>query len=307
VNRWQVQGITSVAWKIIAMAFQHCGIIGLGLLGGSLALDLRREFPALRITGIARREQTLADAANLRVDDVPVFTHLATELAEVCTADLVVLCTPVQTIIQTLAALSPCLAHGALVTDVGSTKRAVMNAASTVLPPGVAFIGGHPMAGSDRAGLSHARAGLYRGATWALCVPPGQEAAAERLAALLARLGACPLPIAADVHDDLVALTSHLPHVVAAAVTNRVLGSLYGDAVLPFIAGGFRDTTRVAAANPAMWRDILLTNRDRVVAALDALLVELDGWRTAIRSGDAPHVEALLTTAHHRRERLNHD
>ena len=287
------------------MAFQHCSIIGLGLLGGSLALDLREHFPAMTITGIARRRETLAEAAALQLDGAAVFTHLSRELTAAGEADLVVLCTPVQTIIDQLAQLAPLLAPGTLVTDVGSTKRAIMNAAVTVLPPGVHFVGSHPMAGSDRAGLSYARRGLYRDATWALCIPEGAEECAGALAQLVETIGAQPLTIDADTHDDIVALTSHLPHVVASAVTNQVLGSVYDDVLVPFIAGGFRDTTRIAAANPAMWRDIMLTNRDHVVAALNALIADLSSWRDAIGSGDAPHLEALLTTAHNRRERLN--
>ncbi len=286
------------------MPFTHCSVIGLGLLGGSLALDLRQQFPRMAITGIARRTTTLDEAAALRCGTAAVFTHLSADLADAGAADLVVLCTPVQTVIEQLAVLAPHLRPGAVVTDVGSTKRMVMNAAATVMPAGTAFIGGHPMAGSDRAGLVHARAELYRGATWALCVPDGNDEAAAHLSELIITLGARPLPIDADTHDALVALTSHLPHVLAAALTNQVLGSAYGDAVLPFIAGGFRDSTRIAAANPTMWRDICLTNRDRLVAALNALLAELEQWRDAIRAGDAPHLEALLTTAHRQRERM---
>jgi len=287
------------------MTFHHCSIIGLGLLGGSLALDLREQGVAMAITGIARRQATLAEAAGMTLDGHPVFTHLSAELSAVRNSDLVVLCTPVQTTIQQLAELAPHLAPGTVVTDVGSTKRMIMNAATLALPPAVRFVGGHPLAGSDRAGLSHARRGLYQGATWALCVPPGAEEAAARLAALLGQIGARPLPIDPDRHDALVALTSHLPHVTACALANRVLCSEYGDEVLAFIAGGFRDATRIAAANPAMWRDICLTNRDNLLTALDSLTAEIAHWRAAIASGDAPHLEALLTTAHDRREELN--
>lgn len=283
------------------MTFRHCGIVGLGLLGGSLALDLRALAPAMTITGVARRQATLDEAAAMRADGAPVFSHLSCDLDAVREADLVVLCTPVQTILQQLVDLAGRLAPGAVVTDVGSTKRAVMNAASSVLPEGLVFVGGHPMAGSEQAGLAHARAGLYRGATWALCVPAGAEAAARRLAALIATVGARPTEIDADSHDDIVALTSHLPHVIAGALANTTLGSAYDDLVRPFIAGGFRDTTRIAAAHPAMWRDILLTNRDRVLAALDAYDAEMAAWREAIRGGDAPHLEALLTMARERR------
>ena len=287
------------------MPFHSCSIVGLGLLGGSLALDLRCAFPNMVITGIARRSATLEEAARLTIDGTAVFSRLGTKLADARDSELVVLCTPVQTTMNQLVELGALLPPGAVVTDVGSTKRMIMNAAATALPPGVHFVGGHPLAGSDRAGLAHARAGLYRGATWALCVPAGSEEAAATWQAMLATLGARPLTIDPDLHDALVARTSHLPHVMAGALTNLVLAGPYGDQVLPFIAGGFRDSTRIAAANPAMWRDICLTNGDNLVAALDSLTRELTQWRNAIRAGDAPHLEALLTTAHDRRERLN--
>jgi prephenate dehydrogenase len=287
------------------MTFRHLGIVGLGLLGGSLAMDARRLFPDMAVTGVARRRDTLDEAARLQVDGATVFTHLATGLDALRDADLVVLCTPVQTIIAQLAALAPLLAPGTVVTDVGSTKRAILNAASTALPPSVFFVGGHPMAGSDRAGLSYAREGLYRGATWGFCIPAGAEAAAARVQAFVTALGARPLVIDPDEHDAIVALSSHLPHVTASALTNVTLGSAQADALIPFIAGGFRDATRVAAASPAMWRDICLTNRDRLSVAILQLIDELATWREAIRAGDAAHLEALLTTASHRRERLN--
>lgn len=287
------------------MIFQHCSIIGLGLLGGSLALDLRRQYPEMVITGIARQQATLAQAATMRIDDMPVFTHLSCELTATRGADLVVLCTPVQTILTQLVEMAPLLPAGAVVTDVGSTKRAVMNAAATVLPAGVSFIGGHPMAGSDRAGIAHAREGLYRGAIWALCIPAAAEKAAEGLVGLVEGVGAHPLMLDADLHDQLVALTSHLPHITSAALASYVLGNPHGDALLPFIVGGFRDTTRIAAGNPAMWRDIMLTNRDNILEALHGLIADLGQWRDAIGAGDAPHLEALLTMAHNQRERLN--
>jgi prephenate dehydrogenase len=125
------------------------------------------------------------------------------------------------------------------------------------------------------------------------------------LIALAETLGAHPVPIDADIHDDLVARTSHLPHILAGALTNLVLGDTQSEMSEPFIAGGFRDCTRIAASNPAIWRDILLTNRDRVLTAVEAMRVEFDHWEEAIRDNDAPHLEALLTAAQQRRERLN--
>lgn len=287
------------------MSFSHCGIVGLGLLGGSLAIDLRHHFPQMTITGVARRQETLEEAARLRYRDLPVFTHLTTELGAVRETDVIVLCTPVQTVIEQLAELATLAAPGTIVTDVGSTKRMVMNAAATALPAGVFFVGGHPMAGSDRAGLSHARAGLYRDATWALCTPEGAEGAAARLCELIEILGAQPLPIDPVFHDGMVGLTSHLPHIVACALSTQVLGNPNREMVRAFIAGGFRDTTRIAAANTAMWRDICLTNRDNIVRELNTLIASFEQWRDALRAGDEPHLEALLATAHGLREELN--
>jgi prephenate dehydrogenase len=284
------------------MNFQHCTIVGIGLLGGSLALDLRRHYPEIIITGIARRQATLDEASLIRHGKELVFNRLSLNLEDAADADLVVLCTPVQTIIQQLAALAKLLKPGAVVTDVGSAKRAVMNAAVTVLPPTVHFIGGHPMAGSDRAGLIFAVPDLFVDASWALCIPPGHEEAAAKLAEVIQTLGAHPVIIDAASHDAIVALTSHLPHVVAAALVKIVLSH---EEVMPFLAGGFRDTTRIAAGNPPMWRDIILTNRDQVISALNLMIAELTTWRDVVRSGDAPHLEALLTTACDQREQLN--
>jgi len=287
------------------MTFTHCSIVGLGLLGGSLAIDLRHHFPRMTLTGIARRRKTLEDAAVLRRDGAAVFTHLSQELSAIRGADLIIFCTPVQTVIQQLAEIAPFVSPGAMVTDVGSTKRMVMNAAATVLPAGVCFVGGHPMAGSERAGLSHARAGLFRDAAWALCAPAGAEEAADRVSAVVEAIGAHPLRIDAELHDQLVALSSHLPHVVACALAMQVLGSPRAEAARAFIAGGFRDTTRIAAANTAMWRDICLTNRDNIVRELNEMIAALEGWRDALRNGDAPHLEVLLARAHTLREELN--
>lgn len=289
----------------MGMTFTHCSIVGLGLLGGSLAIDLRHHFPQMTLTGVARRQKTLDDAAALRVDDAPVFTHLSDALTTTQGADLIIFCTPVQTVIEQLADIAPFVSPGVVITDVGSTKRMVMNAAVTALPAGVFFVGGHPMAGSDRAGLSHARAGLYRHATWALCTPAGVEEGAAKLTALVQTIGARPLPIDAELHDALVALTSHLPHIVACALAAQVLGDPQGELARAFIAGGFRDTTRIAAANTAMWRDICLTNRDNIVRELNEMLAALEQWRDALRNNDAPHLEALLSRAHTLREDLN--
>ncbi len=285
--------------------FKKVAIVGLGLLGGSLAVDLRMLSPDIQIVGIARRQETLEEAKLLAVDGVAVFNILSRQIKDCADSELIILCTPVQTIIDQLAELAVIISPGSIITDVGSTKRAIMNSASTVIPDGVFFVGGHPMAGSDKAGLLHAHTGLYKGATWALCENEKSGKAAEKLSSLIAELGASPIIIDPESHDDIVSLTSHLPHLVASALVNAVFNSNYEEMALPFMAGGFRDTTRIAAGNPALWRDILMTNRDRVLASLASLITELSTWRDALQSGDEPYLEALLSSASDRRTMVN--
>jgi prephenate dehydrogenase len=291
--------------KSFEIKFNKVAIVGLGLLGGSLAIDLRLLSPDIEIIGIARRQETLVEAELLNIDGIKIFNKLSNNIVDCLGSDLIVLCTPVQTIIDQLAQLSSFIESETIITDVGSTKRAIMNSASAVIPEGVYFVGGHPMAGSDKAGLSHAHAGLYKGATWALCENEKSGESVEKLLGLIASLGASPIIIDADSHDDVVSLTSHLPHLVASALVNTVFSSNYEELALPFMAGGFRDTTRVAAGNSALWRDILMTNRDRVLTSLTKLISELSIWREALQSGDEPYLEALLSTASERRVMVN--
>lgn len=291
--------------KSFEIKFNKVAIVGLGLLGGSLAIDLRLLSPDIEIVGIARRQETLVEAELLNIDGIKIFNKLSNNIVDCSGCDLVVLCTPVQTIIDQLAQLSSFIEPETIITDVGSTKRAIMNSASAIIPQGVYFVGGHPMAGSDKAGLSHAHAGLYKCATWALCENEKSGESVEKLFGLIASLGASPIIIDADSHDDVVSLTSHLPHLVASALVNTVFSSNYEELALPFMAGGFRDTTRVAAGSSALWRDILMTNRDRVLTSLTKLISELSIWREALQSGDEPYLEALLSTASERRLMVN--
>ncbi len=286
--------------------FKKVAIVGLGLLGGSIAIDLRSLSPCIEIIGIARRNETIIEADQLFVDEKKIFNQLSSDIAATSCCDLVILCTPVQTIIDQLAQLSLILNPETIVTDVGSTKRAIMNSAVTAMPDDIYFVGGHPMAGSDKAGLSHARAGLYKGATWALCENEKSGGdSAEKLYSLITLLGASPIIIDAESHDDIVSLTSHLPHLVASSLVNAVFSSNYDEMALPFMAGGFRDTTRIAAGNPALWRDILMTNRDRVLSSLSLLINELSAWREALQSGDEPYLQALLSSASEKRMMIN--
>lgn len=263
--------------------FRRTAILGLGLMGGSLGLDLRASGCATLVAGF-----DLGAGVAARALVVGAVDEAASSLARaVAGADLVVLATPVLSMRTLLDAIAPLLSPHALVTDLGSTKAQVVAWAEAALPEPERFVGGHPMTGSERAGIEAARRGLYAGATW--CLTPTvntDEAALDQLTALVRALGAQPLVLDASRHDWLVAGASHLPLVAAAALVRTLGESAEWEAVGALAAGGFRDTTRVASGDPTMARDILLTNAEAVAHWLDTYLEELTRLRERIRSSD---------------------
>lgn len=279
--------------------FRHASILGVGLLGGSLGLALRRRGLAQRVTGFVRRAETAAEVLAVgAVDDA------TTDLpAAVRGADLVVLCTPVAQIGELARALAPHLAPGAIVTDVGSVKAAIIAAAESPLhAAGAHFVGGHPMAGGEKTGVAAARADLFEGAVCIVTPTPQTDpAAAEIVRGLWRGCGARVVDLDAGTHDALVARTSHLPHLLAFALARYVLDPAAPGLQRELCATGFRDTTRIAAGSPPMWRDILLGNRAHVLAALDGLGAQLAELRAAVAAGDAAAVEGFLTEASTRR------
>jgi len=275
--------------------FRHASTLGGGLLGGSLGLALRRRGLAARVTGFVRR----ADAA-ARVLAAGAADDATTDLAAaVRGADLVVLCTPVADIGPLARALAPQLTPGAVVTDVGSVKATVIAAAEgPVQAAGARFVGSHPMAGGEKTGVRAARAELFEGAVCLVTPTPATDpAAAEAVRKLWRGVGARVVDLDADTHDALVARTSHLPHALAFALARYVLDPAAPPLQRTLCATGFRDTTRIAAGSPPMWRDILLGNRAHVLAALDGLGAQLAALRAAVAADDAAAVEAFLTEA----------
>lgn len=264
---------------------QDCrvAIIGLGLMGASLAMDLTRKKLCREVRGIARRTETVLDAFFAEaVDQATNDIH-----AGVNGADLVILATPVRTIVAMLDELGPALWPGAVVMDMGSTKTEVC-AALDRLPPQIQPIGGHPMTGKETAGFHAAEQDLYRNATWVLSplarTRPGALALAQEL---VQAVGANPVVLDAVRHDRLVAAISHLPYMVAGAVVDTVAQTGMEDpAVWDLAAGGFRDTTRVAASDTRMFLDILATNRPAVLEQLDHMLAHLSELRALLDAGD---------------------
>ena len=273
---------------------RHVTIIGAGLLGASIGLAMKRRLPRVKIAGVGRRLASLRQA--LRVGAIDT-AHLSVG-EPVPASDLVILATPVGAFEGYLREIRPLLKAGAWVTDVGSTKVQVVSAARRVLGRSGAFIGSHPMAGSERKGPAHARADLFEGATCVLTPSAGTPAALVARARQFWRmLGMKVLRMRPAAHDRAVAAVSHLPHLAAALLT-----VLPQDADLAVAATGLRDMTRLAAGDPEMWRDILLTNRRELLRAIDRLGRSLTGARRLVANGDAAAIEKFLRRAKNRRD-----
>ncbi len=285
-----------------APAFERVAVVGLGLLGGSVAAAARARGVARCVVGVSRGRETAAEAVAAGLADEG--SHdLA---AGVAGADLVVLCTPVFAMADTLGRAAPALRAGALVTDVGSVKRALVETLPGLLPPGVHYVGAHPMAGSHQTGLRHARADLFEGAACVLtptsATPP--EALA-RVRGFWQALGARVLERDAAAHDAEVAWVSHLPHAVAFAYAEGLAGAPAGAFALA--GGGFRDFTRIAASDPELWADILVTNRKALAGPLAAASASLARLAAAVEAGDPDRVQRLLAAAREGLARAHHD
>ncbi|MCF7854113.1 MAG: prephenate dehydrogenase [Candidatus Pacebacteria bacterium] len=273
-------------------------IVGLGLLGGSLALALRRlRTPKVHIMGCARREESVADALRQELidsgstDPEDVLPHAA----------LTVVCLPVTTIIDFIQKHAKLWGNGSIVTDVGSVKSKIVAAATPILQPhGVSFVGSHPMAGSERTGMAHAKADLYDNAV--VFVTPQRDdnlQAVDNVERFWELTGARTRRIDPVRHDALVARTSHLPHVLAAAMVRVVLKD---DKALLGTAGAFRDVSRIAASSPEMWRQIFELNQDEVLQAVDEYVAELNDLRTLLAQGQWRNLELYLSTARNERQ-----
>lgn len=281
------------------MRWNKVTIVGVGLLGGSLGLALRQRGLADRVYGLVRRPASIEECARLGVVDQASCDPIEAGRD----ADLVVLCTPLSRMRPTLGPMLPALKPGTVVTDVGSVKEPVVRElAPLVAEAGGHFVGSHPMAGGEKTGPAAARADLFERA---VCVvtPTAQSApqAVAQVEALWQSVGGTVLQLTAPQHDRLVSRSSHLPHVVAAALAKLVLdpGAPVEQALL--CATGFRDVTRIAASPAEMWRDIALANARNLSQALAEFVQELDRFSQALTRGDAGAVEEFFQTARQRR------
>ncbi|MBX3053560.1 MAG: prephenate dehydrogenase [Caldilineaceae bacterium] len=267
-------------------------VVGLGLMGASLCMDLVQGKLCREVRGVARRAETALSAFfENAVDQATTDLHTG-----VAGADIVILATPVRTIVDMLAEVGPLLWPGTLVMDMGSTKGDIC-AAMDALPHHIQPIGGHPMTGKETAGFESAEPGLYREATWVLTpLPRTSQETIDLSLELVQAVGAKPVVLEPRRHDRLVAAISHLPFLLSSALVHTVDCTGVDDpAVWQLAAGGFRDTSRVAASDTRMFMDILMTNREAVLAQLDTLDIQLHELRCLLANGDEADLRAKLS------------
>jgi cyclohexadieny/prephenate dehydrogenase len=271
--------------------FNRLALIGVGLIGSSIARAARAQGAVREIVVTARTAATRRRGAELGLADRGVESNGAAATG----ADLVIVCAPVGVCGEIAKEIAPQLKRGAIVSDVGSVKTAIVRDMGPHLPPGVHFVPAHPVAGTEHSGPDAGFAELFVG-RWCILTPPeGTDAAAvDKLAAFWRMLGANVETMASPEHHDLVlAITSHLPHLIAYTIVGTAdeLAEVTRSEVLKFSAGGFRDFTRIAASDPTMWRDVFLANKDAVLEMLGTFNEDLSQLTRAIRRGDG---EALF-------------
>lgn len=270
-------------------------IVGVGLIGGSFALGLKRAGAVREVAGIGRHPQDMARALALGIVD-RVCDDYADALAG---ADLVLLAAPVAQTGPILQALLPHLEPGTVVTDAGSTKCDVVAAARAVLQERVGqFVPGHPIAGSESNGPDAALASLYGGKKCVLTpLAENLPAAVERVAAAWRACGAVLHTLSPEDHDRVFAAVSHLPHLLAYALVDDIAAKPHAGLLFQYAASGFRDFTRIAGSSPEMWRDISLANRSALLAELDAYLAQLTSMRAMLAQGDGAALETVYANA----------
>ncbi len=277
----------------MAMIYSRVALIGLGLIASSMAHAMRRAGVAGEITGYAKSPETRAVAREIGLCDRVCET--AAEAAE--GADLVVLCVPVGAMGAVAAEIGPVLKPGATVSDVGSVKRAVIEAVAPHLPEGVHFIPAHPLAGTEYSGPRSGFATLFDN-RWCILVPgDADRVAVDRLRGLWEALGSNVDEMDADHHDLVLAVVSHTPHLIAYTMVGVAdhLRRVSNSEVIKYSASGFRDFTRIAASDPTMWRDVFLTNKDATLDILGRFTEELFALQRAIRMGDGDMLHDYFT------------
>jgi prephenate dehydrogenase len=272
-------------------------IVGVGLIGGSIGLAAKQRGLARRVLGVGHRQSSLDQAvARGAVDEISL-----NHLEAVPRADVAVFCTPVDLIGEQILSAAPLCKPGTLVTDAGSTKAELVRTIEGRLPPNIHFVGSHPLAGSEKRGSEHARGDLFEGKLTIVTQTAETDGGTlDRTVEFWQALGSQVVVMDPEAHDRALALTSHLPHLVASALV-----SILTPRASELTASGFRDTTRIAAGDASLWTGILLQNREPLLAALDRLDASLAQFRHALETLDRPTLNHLLTQAKRIRDALD--
>ncbi|MBI5235732.1 MAG: prephenate dehydrogenase/arogenate dehydrogenase family protein [Deltaproteobacteria bacterium] len=284
--------------------FNKVAIIGVGLIGGSLAMVMREKGIAGTITGIGRGIKNLEAAKRLGVVD-----SITQEIEEgVIDADLVVVAIPVMKTADVLKKAAPHLKTGCIVTDVGSVKHEVIESAQTILPKGVRFVAGHPIAGTEHSGVEAAFKHLFEGKNCILTPTNATDKAAlEQVKSLWLSAGSNVVLMDAELHDWTFAAASHLPHIIAYTLVNTVaLAGSEGFDLLKYSAGGFRDFTRIASSSPEMWRDVCGMNKGYIMEMLDSFQKRLDVIKKCVQNSDLTTLQREFEKAKKFRDSIAH-
>ena len=281
------------------MVWQKVSLIGVGLLGGSLGMALRQRSLAKSVIGFVRREASIDEC--VRSGAVDSATRNLFEAVK--DADLIVFCTPLGQMKELAQQIAPALKKDVIVTDVGSVKGSVTKELEPIIKKaGGHFVGSHPMAGSEKMGVQAARADLFEGA---ICIVTAKVPStwSRRVEELWKSVGGKPLRLTAAQHDEFVSRSSHLPHVIAAELANYVLSPAHPTEQAAVCATGFRDTTRIAAGSPEMWRDISVANRENLSRVLGVVIDDLREFQHALDSQNVAVIEEFFRHAKERRDR----
>ncbi|MGA7594659.1 MAG: prephenate dehydrogenase/arogenate dehydrogenase family protein [Gallionella sp.] len=278
-----------------AKLFNKVVVFGVGLIGGSFALALRKANAVKSVIGFGRSEQTLVQAKQLGIID-RIGKDIAAEVAD---ADLVVLATPVGQMTELMARIAPHLGPQTIVTDAGSTKLEVVREAYSQLGGRAAqFVPAHPIAGAELSGAMAARSDLFQWKKVVLTpLPENSAVAVDRVRRAWEQCGAMVSTMTPEQHDEVFAVVSHLPHLLSFALVHDIAQRDNRDLLLSFAASGFRDFTRIAASSPEMWRDICIGNRDALLAELQTYIAELNRLSAALAAGDAKQLEQTFLSA----------
>jgi prephenate dehydrogenase len=269
-------------------------IFGVGLIGGSLALALKRAQPGLHITGVGRSGDSLQTARDLGVID-----SIAANASEALDgADMVVIAAPVAQTAPIFQTISPLLNGKTVVTDVGSTKTNILRDAENILNKNISrFVPGHPIAGAEKSGVAAAHADLFEGKNVVLTPADTAPEAVAAVRSMWESTGARVIEMSAENHDNIFAAVSHLPHLLAFALVDEIASRANAEQLFDFAASGFRDFTRIAGSSPEMWRDISLANRDALLKEIAAYQLELSRLQKLLQDNDGQGLQTLFERA----------